>query len=140
MGIESVNKKNDKSYPRCQSWQAQWREAPELEMTHYSSSYLLQQAQLTLSPCLENTDGWGLCSSNTRTAFQREDAPLCSCIVPGCSPSQDLPGHSQAAARLGFAAKAPAHTGAGGFVQGSGEAEFIYTPLSTCFLTSAAPL
>ena len=30
--------------------------------------------------------------------------------------------------------------GAGGFAQGSGEAEFIYPPLSTCFLTSAALL
>lgn len=109
-----------------------------LEMTHYSSSYVLQWALLKDS-CHPKACAWKL----------QMPGISCSCIVPGCSPSQDLPAHSRllpGSGRCAFAtgcretAKAPASTRAGGFVQGSGEVEFIYTPLSTCFLTSAAPL
>lgn len=113
---------------------------------HYSSSCVLQWALLIGSchpkGCARKLWMPGVCVPATQEMHGR------SPMVPGCSPSQDLPGLSRPLPGSGCAvatgcrqpAKAPASTWAGAFAQGSREAEFIYTPPSTCFLTSAAPL
>lgn len=77
---------------------------------------------------------------------------LCSCIVPGCSPSQDLPGHScqdlpghSCQPRAGVdhwmqgAGRGSCFHRAGGFAQGSGEVEFIYTSPKHLFSDLCSP-
>lgn len=128
-----------------------WSRDDPLEQLLRSS---MSTAHRQLSPqslCLEATDAWGLCFSNTRNAWKKPHCapPARTCLAtPGLLPGSGRCGfchHVQGASGFpppewGRDRKPPASTWAGGFGQGSGEAEFIYTPLTTCFLTSAAPL
>lgn len=83
------------------------------------------------------------CSAGSDSACSRARAALGLPVGAGSwwlSSSRSIPPGAWDKGRKALGWVSPKLAVAGGFARGSGEAEFIYPLLGTCFLTSVAPL